>query len=151
MRDYFIRRFLLLIPTLMVITVIVFCVTRIAPGGPLERAMMEMRQAQMEGGGGGGATATGKAISKKDLEQMQELYGYDKPGWQAYLIWLGVMSRERHKEEFVFKDGGLAVTGTKRIPTFPVMELDWNGDSFVARNEVPRTMRNEVRFELLDT
>jgi ABC-type dipeptide/oligopeptide/nickel transport system permease component len=151
MRDYFIRRFLLLIPTLMVITVIVFCVTRIAPGGPLERAMMEMRQAQMEGGGGGGATATGKAISKKDLEQMQELYGYDKPGWQAYLIWLGVMSRERHKEEFVFKDDSLTVTGKKRIPTFPVMELDWNGDGFVSHNEVPRSMRNEVRFESLDT
>ena len=42
MRDYFIRRFLLLFPTLLVITVIVFAVTRIAPGGPLEQAMMDM-------------------------------------------------------------------------------------------------------------
>ena len=52
MRDYFIRRFLLLIPTLLVITMITFGVTRIAPGGPMEQAMMEAQMVSMEGGGG---------------------------------------------------------------------------------------------------
>ena len=50
MRDYFIRRLLLLTPTLLVITMIVFAITRIAPGGPLERAMMEAQQVSLEGG-----------------------------------------------------------------------------------------------------
>ena len=48
MQDYFIGRFLLLIPTLLVITMIVFGVTRIAPGGPMEQAMMSAMF--MEGG-----------------------------------------------------------------------------------------------------
>jgi len=44
MRDYFIRRLLLIPPTLIGVTVIVFLITRLVPGGPLERAIMEMRQ-----------------------------------------------------------------------------------------------------------
>ncbi|MEJ2090518.1 MAG: ABC transporter permease, partial [Gammaproteobacteria bacterium] len=34
MRDYFIRRALLIIPTLLGITMLVFMVTRFVPGGP---------------------------------------------------------------------------------------------------------------------
>ena len=68
-RDYFIRRFLLLIPTLLVITMIVFGVSRIAPGGPLEQAMMEAQMVSMEGGGGG--RAEGAALSEEQLEQMK--------------------------------------------------------------------------------
>ena len=150
MRDYFIRRFLLLMPTLLVITIIVFCITRIAPGGPLEQAMMEMRQASQEGGGGG-TTGAGKAISKEDQDKMKELYGFDKPGWQAYLIWLGVLPRDRYKEEFEFTDDNRTVAGEKRIPTFPVMELDWNSDGFVSTGEIPRFMRGRVNFARLDT
>ena len=53
MRDYFIRRFLLIPPTLLVITMVVFGVTRIAPVGPLDRAMMEAQTVSIYGGGGG--------------------------------------------------------------------------------------------------
>jgi microcin C transport system permease protein len=42
MRDYFARRLLLIPPTLLGITLIVFLITRIVPGGPIERAMMEI-------------------------------------------------------------------------------------------------------------
>ena len=43
MRAYFIRRLLLIPPTLLGITLVVFLITRFAPGGPLERAEMEAR------------------------------------------------------------------------------------------------------------
>ena len=36
MRDYFIRRLLLIPPTLLGVTIIVFAITRLVPGGPLE-------------------------------------------------------------------------------------------------------------------
>ena len=36
MRDYFIRRLLLIPPTLFGVTLLVFCVTRFAPGGPFD-------------------------------------------------------------------------------------------------------------------
>ena len=44
MRDYFIRRMLLIPPTLFGISILVFAITRLAPGGPLEQAMMQMQQ-----------------------------------------------------------------------------------------------------------
>ncbi|MFT6645948.1 MAG: microcin C transport system permease protein, partial [Patiriisocius sp.] len=37
MRDYFIRRLMLIPPTLLGVTIIVFAITRLVPGGPLER------------------------------------------------------------------------------------------------------------------
>ena len=52
MRDYFIRRLLLIPPTLLGISIMVFAITRLAPGGPLEQAMMQMQQVSEEGGGG---------------------------------------------------------------------------------------------------
>ncbi|MGD8746812.1 MAG: ABC transporter permease, partial [Gammaproteobacteria bacterium] len=37
MRDYFLRRLLLIPPTLFGITILLFAITRVVPGGPLER------------------------------------------------------------------------------------------------------------------
>lgn len=52
MRDYFIRRLLLIPPVLVGISLMVFALTRMAPGGPIEQAMMQMQQVSEEGGGG---------------------------------------------------------------------------------------------------
>ena len=50
MQEYFIRRLLLIPPTLFGITILVFAITRFAPGGPMERALMEMQQMNVAGG-----------------------------------------------------------------------------------------------------
>ncbi len=52
MTTYFIRRLLLTIPTFIGVTLIVFMITRIVPGGPLERRIMEFRMASVSQGGG---------------------------------------------------------------------------------------------------
>jgi microcin C transport system permease protein len=94
MRDYFIRRFLLIPPTLLGISLIVFMITRAAPGGPFERAMAEMQQASMSGGGGGRAPGgQNMALSDAQIEQMKAYYGFDKPALPAYLGWLGKIVR----------------------------------------------------------
>ena len=147
-RDYFIRRFLLFIPTLLVITMIVFGVSRIAPGGPLEQAMMEAQMVSMEGGGG---RAEGAALSEEQLEQMKELYGYDKPVHVAYLVWLGVMPRELNRRDVDFIDGRTNLVVRMRVPTFHVSDLDWNEDGFVQLSEVPKSVASYVKFEQLDT
>lgn len=92
MRDYFLRRFLLIIPTLLGVTMLVFAITRVVPGGPVERAIME---AQMGGTGEssrGGDISRG-AISEEQLQALKAYYGFDKPVWQAYLAWLGKVLR----------------------------------------------------------
>ena len=149
MREYFLRRLLLLFPTLLVITVIVFCITRIAPGGPLEQAMMEMQQVSLEGGGG--STEGGLAMSEEQLQQMKELYGYDKPIFEAYVIWLGLTPRELNRRNVEFKDGEKKANARMRIPPFHVAELDWDSDGYVRRAEVPSGLDQYVKFDRLDT
>jgi microcin C transport system permease protein len=103
MRDYFLRRFLLIPPTLLGISFVVFLVTRAAPGGPIEQAMMQMQQMSEEGNSGG-QTGTGllDEAQRKDLERY---YGLDKPVVQSYFIWLGLGSRELSHKEVEFKAG----------------------------------------------
>lgn len=95
MRDYFLRRLFLIPPTLIGVTLLVFLVTRFVPGGPLERAIMEMRQADTSSGrgGSGGMGGEGQALSDEQLQQLKEYYGFDKPWHLAYLQWLGKMVR----------------------------------------------------------
>ena len=66
MRDYFIRRALLIIPTLLGITMLVFMVTRFVPGGPLERAIMEAQQANISASAGR-SVGQGMALSEAQL------------------------------------------------------------------------------------
>jgi len=88
MRDYFIRRLLLIPPTLLGVTLLVFAITRFVPGGPLERALMEARSADTRR-----SDASRGAISEEQLAQLKAYYGLDKPIPIAYAQWLGRLVR----------------------------------------------------------
>ncbi|MEK7260385.1 MAG: ABC transporter permease [Pseudomonadota bacterium] len=90
MRDYFLRRLLLIPPTLIGVTIIVFIITRLVPGGPLERAMMEAQQLSI-GAGGSTSRSSGQnmALSQDQLDRLREYYGFDKPILVSYADWLG--------------------------------------------------------------
>lgn len=92
MRDYFLRRLLLVIPTLLGITLLVFAVTRLVPGGPLERAIMEAEQASLAAGTAPAAGA-GMALSESQVRQLAEYYGFDKPWYQSYVEWIGKVAQ----------------------------------------------------------
>lgn len=106
MKAYFIRRLLLVLPTLLGITLIVFSVTRFAPGGPMERAL----QAAAAGGDGQSSSSDHKnsTLSEAELESMEEQYGQDKPLIVAYCQWLGVLPKE---DLIVKKEYGGAASG----------------------------------------
>ena len=91
MRDYFFRRFLLIPPTLLGITLIVFLITRVVPGGPIERAIMESKMADRAGGGR--SDAGHGALSEEQLQQLKAYYGFDRPALSAYFVWLGKILR----------------------------------------------------------
>jgi microcin C transport system permease protein len=86
--SYFIRRLLLIVPTFIGITLLVFAVTRVVPGGPIERMM---NQALMAGGERGGAqrSVAGSTLSEAQLNQLRVYYGFDKPILVSYVDWLG--------------------------------------------------------------
>ena len=94
MRDYFIRRFLLILPTLIGATMVVFFITRVTPGGPLEAAL---RQAAAQQGDRGMKDA-GASLSEEQKEEMAAYYGFDRPFFPAYLAWLGVLPKEGDKQ-----------------------------------------------------
>ena len=89
MRDYLLRRLLLIPPTLLGITIIVFTITRLVPGGPLERAIMEAQKMDTATGISSQAAGQGMAISEAQLLKLKEYYGFDKPILQSYAEWLG--------------------------------------------------------------
>lgn len=95
MTAYFIRRFLLVIPTFLGITLMVFAVTRFVPGGPVERIILQAQQMQ-EGRGGGPSLGDGgrrQPLSEDQIAFLREYYGFDKPVFTAYAMWLGKMLR----------------------------------------------------------
>tara|TARA_B100000035_G_scaffold162417_1_gene138339 strand:+ start:4855 stop:6279 length:1425 start_codon:yes stop_codon:yes gene_type:complete len=149
MRDYFIRRMLLIPPTLLGISVLVFAITRLAPGGPLEQAMMQMQQVSQDGGGGQGM-GSDQALSQEQLEQMKRLYGFDKPHWEAYLVWLGVMPRETEFRQIRFSNFENQLSERVRIPTFHLSELDWDEDGYVQRHEIPAHISSYIKFDSID-
>ncbi len=99
MRDYFIRRFLLIFPTLLGVTLIVFLITRFVPGGPLEQALAQARAA---GVGGGGGLGEEMALSQDQLQQLKEQFGFDKPAIIAYFHWLGNVLRGNLGDSFIY-------------------------------------------------
>ena len=89
MRAYFLRRLLLLVPTLVGVTLLVFLVTRFAPGGPVEQAIMRAQTAENAVGGGTSRGGPGGgALSDDQLAQLKAYFGYDKPPLVAYGHWL---------------------------------------------------------------
>lgn len=93
MQAYFIRRFLLIIPTFIGITLLSFVIMQFVPGGPVERAIMQYKMgaiSQGEGGavGGGDGEASSMEIPAEALAEMKRFYGFDKPVHIRYLLWL---------------------------------------------------------------
>lgn len=92
MVNYFIRRFLLIIPTFLGITFLCFTVMRCVPGGPVEQAILKYQQSMSTtgeaGASGGGAIDDNGQISEEMVQKLKEIYGFDKPIYQAYFIWI---------------------------------------------------------------
>ena len=80
---------LLIPPTLIGVTIIVFAITRLVPGGPLERAIMESQMMDATGGSVSQSAGQGMAISEVQLAQLKAYYGFDKPLLESYIIWTG--------------------------------------------------------------
>ena len=89
---YFIRRFLLIIPTFIGITMMVFAITRFVPGGPIERMIAKAQQAQSTMPGSMDRSG-GSPLSEEQLDELKKYYGFDKPVLVSYILWLGKVIR----------------------------------------------------------
>ena len=88
MTAYFIRRILLILPTFIGITLMVFAITRLVPGGPVERMMLEY-QTKRTGTSGSVSGNRTQPLSDDQIDMLKKYYGFDKPIFTSYLVWLG--------------------------------------------------------------
>ena len=95
-----------MIPTFLGSTILVFIILQMAPGGPIEQIMLQMQMGGAMGaeGGGGAASSTtsqGMSLPPEAMKELKRFYGFDKPIYQRYLIWLGVWPREIKHRNFI--------------------------------------------------
>ena len=88
MRAYIVRRLLLMIPTLFGISVLVFALTQILPGGPVEQYITRVQMSI----GASGSSSTHR-ITQEEIERVRAIYGYDKPAVTRYFHWIGNVLR----------------------------------------------------------
>ena len=84
--DYFIRRFLLVIPTFIGITLLCFGLIQFVPGGPVEQVIMQMKG--VGGGEAGHGTAADTTISAAQRQAIGKHFGFDQPFLKRYWKWL---------------------------------------------------------------
>jgi len=104
MTGYFIRRFLLIIPTFIGITLAVFVVMHFVPGGPVERQIMQYKMAMASEGGAGAAGAVTVDIPEDALEEMRRYYGFDKPVHIRYAQWLWNLLQLDLGNSYIYQD-----------------------------------------------
>lgn len=91
MFKYIVKRILLMIPTLIGLTLVCFFILMISPGGPIEQKIAQMKMGNLAEGGGAGSTSSSDnsyGIPQELLDELKKQYGFDKPIYMQYLIWL---------------------------------------------------------------
>jgi len=75
---FLLRRFVTMAVTLLIISALVFFIIKLPPGDFLSNQIAELR-------------AQGESASIAKAEFLIKQYGLDRPAWEQYLVWLGVM------------------------------------------------------------
>jgi microcin C transport system permease protein len=103
MTAYFVRRFLLIVPTFVGITLAVFVIMHFVPGGPVERQILRFQMAAA-GGEGGAAMRAGMEIPAEAIEEIRRYYGFDKPVHIRYATWLANVVKLDLGNSYVYQD-----------------------------------------------
>lgn len=104
-----------MVPTLLGVTIVVFAIVNLAPGSPVEQRLQQMRFAgnadAPSAAGSGNAT-----VSQEILDALNKQYGFDKPVYERYWIWLKNLSKLDFGESFTYEEPVIDVIMSK----FPV-------------------------------
>jgi len=105
MATYLLRRLLLGILTLAVITFVVYGLARNMPGTPLTAQMGE---------------DPSRKINAEDVKRLERIYGLDKPWYQGYAQWIGNVARGDLGRSITRKQPVTKLIGERIGPTFLV-------------------------------
>ncbi len=127
MKNYFLRRLLLIPPTLLGITLLVFTITRFVPGGPMDRMLQQASSGGEKGGNRSASSSSQGGMSEEQLEELEEQFGLDKKVLVAYGQWLGIAPREVRISKGEFGDRGSEMIGGK-VDAETTTEIVLKGD-----------------------
>jgi peptide/nickel transport system permease protein len=107
MLRYVINRVLLMIPTMIAISIIVFTIIQLPPGNYLESYIAELQ-------------AQGESVDPQKIAFLKQEYGLDKPIPEQYLRWVGGMLRGDFGYSFEFNLPVTKVVGDRMFLTILV-------------------------------
>lgn len=93
MLTYFLRRLLSIIPTFLGITLLTFVIVNLAPGGPIEQMLQEIRFGAAQRGAGGAGGIQHQGVTEETIQELKHQFGFDKPLLVRYGLWLGNLAR----------------------------------------------------------
>ena len=96
MLSYILKRLLLMVPTLFGVLLVTFAVIQFVPGGPVEQMVSQLqgRDSGAEGAAASGAGYRGRqGVDAKRIEEIRQLYGFDKPAPERFMQMLGQFAR----------------------------------------------------------
>ncbi|MDH3604967.1 MAG: ABC transporter permease subunit [Candidatus Tectomicrobia bacterium] len=116
---YFLRRLLLMIPTLFGITLVCFVIINLAPGSPIQQQLAAIRfGGAMSGASGGGDSGMGRGdqgVTEEIIEALNAQYGFDKPLVVRYGIWLKNIATLDFGDSFTYEEPVIDII-LERIP-----------------------------------
>jgi microcin C transport system permease protein len=127
MRAYLIRRLLLIFPTLLGVSMVLYALVQFVPGGPVDQMRMAARQ--NESGRGATSGGSNSSLSEEQIDAYKELFGFDKHPVIGYLNWLGVLPRETNKKRIEFI-GDVKELRTRLPKTRQPIRITRQGDQF---------------------
>lgn len=107
MFGYLIHRLLVMIPTLLIISLIVFVIIQLPPGDYLSSYVAELQ-------------SQGEAVSEQKIAFLREQYGLDKPMWEQYVFWVFGMLQGDFGYSFEYRLPVSEVVGDRLWLTFLV-------------------------------
>lgn len=101
MLHYIVRRLLIGVLTLLLVTTLIYALIRSMPGSPLSVSMED----------------PSKRITEENMNAMKAFYGLDKPWYVAYFDWLGGLARGNFGNSFLYHKSVVTLIGERIGPT----------------------------------
>jgi peptide/nickel transport system permease protein len=104
---YLVYRLLIMIPTLIAISLLIFIIIQLPPGDYFSTYIAELQ-------------AQGEAADPAKIEFLRQQYGFDKPLWEQYVFWAAGLLRGDLGYSFEYNLPVAAVVGDRLFLTFIV-------------------------------
>lgn len=128
MLHYILRRFALIIPTLIGIMLINFAIIQLAPGGPVEQLLAEMQgqnagaTARFSGGGGSVDSAVqsskyrgAQGLRPDIIAEIEAQFGFDRPAHERFLSMMSAYLRFDFGDSY-FRDASVMSLIAEKLP-----------------------------------